>query len=82
MWIHTPLGAPSQNFKLGTALATAKFNVKNSTPVDLLTVDGLGNVTVPLHNNATIGLFLGTKLVTYGAVNTGGAGFRMLVVPN
>lgn len=82
MWIKTPRLGGSQNFQLGTADASSKFNVKNSTPVDLLTVDGLGKVTVPLHDNAAIGLFLGARLVTYAGVNTGGAGFRMLVVPN
>jgi len=82
MWIHTPANAPSQNFQLGTSTAVSKFNVTNSGLLTLFTVDGIGNVTVPLHDNATKGLFLGLRLVTYGAVNTGGAGFRLLVVPN
>jgi len=82
MWMHSPANAGSMNFQLGTLAALSKFNVTNSGLLSLFHVDGLGNVTVPLHDNATKGLWLSTRLVTYGALNSGGAGFRMLVVPN
>jgi len=62
---------------------------------DRFKVDALGNIDILAHNSATIGLKLsGTlltvsgaeinflKSVSYGADDSGGAGFKLLLVPN
>lgn len=45
-------------------------------------ISDLGNVNICQHNGSTIGLKLGGNLVTYGANDSGGTGYKSLRVPN
>jgi len=47
-----------------------------------MSIDASGNVDIIAHDGATLGLNLGGNLVTYGLDDSGGAGFKLLRVPN